>query len=114
MTNAVEFDFSVAEDHPSLPGHFPNQPIVPGVLLLDHVLSRLQHETGRSVVRLQHVKFTSALRPQEQATVRCEVCGESASFRVAVQRNGVAVTAAMGSATFGQYTEDGDALVRQG
>lgn len=105
MTRAVEFDFSIAKDHPSLPGHFPTLPIVPGVLLLDHVLSKLQHETGRSVVRLQHVKFTSAMRPNEQAYARCEVSNESAWFRVTVQRNDVATTVATGNATFGQFSE---------
>jgi 3-hydroxyacyl-[acyl-carrier-protein] dehydratase len=105
MTRAVEFDFSISEEHPALPGHFPQQPIVPGVLLLDHVLSKLQRETGRSVIRLQHVKFTSAMQPREQAHVRCEVGNESVVFRVTVQRNDVAVTVAMGSMAFGQYSE---------
>lgn len=93
----VEFDFRVPADHPSLPGHFPGQPIVPGVLLLDHVLVALQQATGRQVVRLQQVKFTSALQPDELAYAVCEIEGKRASFRVAVQRERASVMLASGN-----------------
>ncbi len=33
--------FTVPADHPSLPGHFPGRPIVPGVVLLDEALACL-------------------------------------------------------------------------
>lgn len=99
--NLVEFDFCVSADHPSLPGHFPQHPIVPGVLLLDHVLSNLQRATGRRVTGLRQVKFTTTMRPQEQAHARCEVDVERASFRLTVQRKGVAVTIAAGVLTLG-------------
>ncbi len=92
----VEFDFCVSADHPSLPGHFPQQPIVPGVLLLDHLLANLQRVVGRRVACLRQVKFSAPLRPQERAQVQCEVDVDAASFRVTVQRNGVAVTMAAG------------------
>ena len=36
--------FIISADHPSLPGHFPGHPIVPGVVLLDRVLEAI--ETG--------------------------------------------------------------------
>jgi 3-hydroxyacyl-[acyl-carrier-protein] dehydratase len=38
----VRLTLSLAIDHPSLAGHFPGQPIVPGVVLLDMVVSALE------------------------------------------------------------------------
>lgn len=92
----VEFGFRVGADHASLPGHFPGNPIVPGVLLLDGVMHGLQQATGLRLSHLKQVRFTSALLPDEQAQVSCEVDGTRASFRVTAQRHGVAVAIAEG------------------
>jgi 3-hydroxyacyl-[acyl-carrier-protein] dehydratase len=92
----VEFAFRVAAHHPSLPGHFPGNPIVPGVLLLDGVMHGLQHATGLRLSHLKQVKFISALLPEEQAQAICEIDGTRASFRVTAQRHGVAVAIAEG------------------
>jgi 3-hydroxyacyl-[acyl-carrier-protein] dehydratase len=32
---------TISADHPSLPGHFPGTPIVPGVVILDEILAAL-------------------------------------------------------------------------
>ncbi len=92
----VEFGFIVAADHLSLPGHFPGNPIVPGVLLLDRVMHGLQEATGLRLSRLQQVKFTSALLPGERAQAVCEIDGSRASFRVSTQRHGAAAAVAEG------------------
>jgi 3-hydroxyacyl-[acyl-carrier-protein] dehydratase len=94
----VEFSFRVAADHRSLPGHFPGNPIVPGVLLLDHVMQALQQATGLRLSHLRQVKFISALLPDEQADAVCEIKDMRASFRVTAQRDGTAVAIAEGAA----------------
>jgi 3-hydroxymyristoyl/3-hydroxydecanoyl-(acyl carrier protein) dehydratase len=47
------------EDHPSLPGHFPGHPIVPGVLVLDAVM----RVAGLSRSHLLRAKFTAPVGP---------------------------------------------------
>jgi len=58
-------------DHPSLAGHFPGEPVVPGVVILDEVLQavRLWQGTCR-LVALPTVKFLFPLRPDQTFTIR--------------------------------------------
>lgn len=93
------FEVSVAPDHPSLAGHFPGRPIVPGVLLLDEAMQALLSSTGRSLTRLQQVKFLSALLPGEVAQGDWEVSEQRASFRLSVLRGGVDLRVAEGAGT---------------
>jgi 3-hydroxyacyl-[acyl-carrier-protein] dehydratase len=86
---STAFEFSIDASHPSLPGHFPGRPIVPGVLLLDHVLGGIAAATGRPVATLRQVKFAAALRPGEAARVAFEVSGSpSVKFGVHAVREG--------------------------
>jgi acyl-CoA synthetase (AMP-forming)/AMP-acid ligase II len=93
----TQFQFAVSKDHPALPGHFPGRPIVPGVLLLDQVLTRISTALNRTVDLLQQVKFASALLPDETASVAFDTDGQRVKFSVKAQRAGVAVTLASGS-----------------
>lgn len=92
----VDFGFAIATDHPSLAGHFAGNPVVPGVLLLDEVVQRLEDASGCDMMRIQHVKFTSVLKPGERADAQCAVAGERASFRVSVLRGATSVLIAEG------------------
>jgi len=55
---------SIAADHPSLPGHFPGQPIVPGVVILDEVLHAIALEHAQwAFYGFRKVKFLRPLLP---------------------------------------------------
>lgn len=76
-------EFVVGHDHPSLPGHFPGRPLVPGVLVLDHVLAAIERRHGPlGALRLPQVKFASPLLPGEAARVELEGGAPRWRFRV--------------------------------
>ena len=53
--------------HPSLAGHFPENPIVPGVVILGEILESIRQSLGGQlgVSQVPVVKFHSPLRPNE-------------------------------------------------
>src|SRR5437870_11921313 len=57
-------------DHPSLLGHFPGMPVVPGVLILDEILAALtewREDSRLSAIRV--VKFLAPLKPEQPFTI---------------------------------------------
>lgn len=77
--------FTIAEDHPALPGHFPGQPIVPGVVLLDYAISAIGTALNRSLdtCRLSSAKFPSSAAPGASLTLAFELAA-SGSIRFTV------------------------------
>lgn len=62
--------FSIPAAHPSLPGHFPGRPIVPGVILLDAALSAVAAEVDLPLpLHLVRVKFLTPVLPEEPVRV---------------------------------------------
>jgi 3-hydroxymyristoyl/3-hydroxydecanoyl-(acyl carrier protein) dehydratase len=56
----------VAADHPALAGHFPDQPLVPGVVVLEHVVAAAERAFGvRQPIAIPSVKFLAPLGPGE-------------------------------------------------
>jgi 3-hydroxymyristoyl/3-hydroxydecanoyl-(acyl carrier protein) dehydratase len=60
--------FIIAADHPALPGHFPGNPIVPGVVLLDETLALIRGYAGCNPSALR-VKFTAVVKAGEMIEV---------------------------------------------
>jgi acyl-coenzyme A synthetase/AMP-(fatty) acid ligase len=98
-TATIAFDFQVGATHPSLTGHFPGRPVVPGVLLLDHVMEGVRAHGGMDITALQKVKFLSPLLPGEIAQVRCELGAGRVSFRVSAVRDGGLIALTQGTAS---------------
>jgi 3-hydroxymyristoyl/3-hydroxydecanoyl-(acyl carrier protein) dehydratase len=60
----------IGADHPSLPGHFPGEPIVPGVVILDEIIAALNEWRADSrLAAIQSVKFLRPLKPAQPFTI---------------------------------------------
>ncbi len=68
--------FTIEADHPSLPGHFPAQPVVPGVVLLDRALIMILAAQQARAAGLPSVKFIRPVRPGQEVVVACAPSGE--------------------------------------
>jgi len=66
---------SIPADHPAYPGHFPERPVLPGVVLLDATLLGLERAGHGTAGRWEigSAKFHSAVRPGEELTLEHEM-----------------------------------------
>jgi 3-hydroxymyristoyl/3-hydroxydecanoyl-(acyl carrier protein) dehydratase len=61
----------IPADHPSLAGHFPGSPIVPGVVVLDEVAAALtQRRKGSRLIGISFVKFLTPIKPGQSFTIQ--------------------------------------------
>lgn len=88
-TGAGEFraSFEVAADHPSLAGHFPGHPLVPGVLILDRLLDALAAwepagSSANASLNLIQVKFLAPLKPGVPAEAVLTRSNQRLGFRI--------------------------------
>jgi 3-hydroxyacyl-[acyl-carrier-protein] dehydratase len=64
--------------HPSLPGHFPNRAIVPGVVMLERVAAAVCATAGAArVERFPTVKFLQVLLPDQAFDIVIEAVDDS-------------------------------------
>jgi len=84
MSDSIRAGFHIAADHPSLAGHFPGNPVVPGVVLLEQVLLSVQAAWGLEVepLSLPQVKFLQPLLPEQAATIELERTADRVRFRI--------------------------------
>ncbi|MDR8069826.1 AMP-binding protein [Burkholderia cenocepacia] len=78
--------FTIAADHPALPGHFPGHPVVPGVVLLDHAIHMIGAAMNRPLHawRLGSAKFLSPVAPGEPLDLAYDAAA-SGSIRFTVR-----------------------------
>jgi 3-hydroxymyristoyl/3-hydroxydecanoyl-(acyl carrier protein) dehydratase len=62
--------FVIPQDHPSLPGHFPGRPIVPGVVVLGCAMAvLLRDRPAAHLVGFDEVKFVAPVSPGAEICV---------------------------------------------
>ena len=87
--------FVVPASHPSLPGHFPGNPVVPGVVVLAHVQAAIEAAHGPlPALRLPQAKFMRPLLPDEPASIELEAAAPGERrwrFRVLRERDGALI-----------------------
>jgi 3-hydroxyacyl-[acyl-carrier-protein] dehydratase len=63
----------VPADHPSLAGHFPGQPVVPGVVLLDAVFAAIRSQEAFVLHAIPAAKFLRPVLPEERIELRLQL-----------------------------------------
>lgn len=99
MNGTASARFRIAASHPALAGHFPGYPVVPGVVVLEHVVAAAERALapGESLLALPQAKFTTPLPPGVDADIELQRTGAQVRF---VVRAGEA-TVAQGTLAFG-------------
>ena len=82
MTASYQTRFSVPSSHPALPGHFPDHPLVPGVVMLEQVALALRAWRDQHLARVAEAKFVAPLLPDETAELTLSETGSRARFEI--------------------------------
>lgn len=65
--------YCIAEQHPCFTGHFPGNPIAPGVILLDYTKRLLKQWRPNCVISaVPQAKFLQCLYPEQKFTIQLE------------------------------------------
>ena len=74
----MHFSVEIPPDHPALPGHFPGMPVVPAVVLIEHLAFQLKQLVGVSVSSVKQLRLLDPVQPGQSVEVAVsEKGGES-------------------------------------
>ena len=84
---AADGRIAIGADHPAFDGHFPGQPVLPGVALLSMVMEAVSARPGFQVLlgatpTLDQVKFLGPVRPGAQLQLKLAPQGRGLAFEV--------------------------------
>lgn len=82
-TAALQVTRDIAADHPAFAGHFPGQPLLPGVLLLAEVFEAVRASAALSALLgpcpgIAAAKFLAPVRPGSRLTISLQPAGAPA------------------------------------
>jgi len=71
--------WTIPEDLPYFSGHFPNNPILPAVAILDFTLVGISKILGREAVlkKIKNAKFTDVVRPEHDLVIEFQCIADS-------------------------------------
>lgn len=86
----LEKEIIIPAEHPSLTGHFPGHPVVPGVVIIDEVMALInEYNENLELVSISHMKFSLPLLAGQvcrmvvnisdhaRVTIECQVNGRT-------------------------------------
>lgn len=84
MTDKPHATLVVDPAHPIFAGHFPGEPIVPGVMLLDWVMREAAVTLGLGIaeLRVRETKFFEPLLPAQQAELYLQPAPTRCAFHI--------------------------------
>ena len=78
-------DFSISNEDPSIPDHFPGNPVVPGVVILERVRECLVEWKPQARIRnVVTAKFISPILPEQRFRIHLTEKGLDVSFQCIV------------------------------
>ena len=82
---------TISARHPAFAGHFPNDPLLPGVVLLDMLIRRVKthyavpDKFAQDRLCLESVKFLSSVRPDDEVSFQWVEQGNKIKFNIYCQ-----------------------------
>jgi 3-hydroxyacyl-[acyl-carrier-protein] dehydratase len=89
--NSFQTETIVPADHPCLAGHFPGNPLVPGVVILDEVITAVAEVwPDCRAAGISSAKFVRPLRPGQTMVVEATRVSDQ-SIRFSCRHEGITV-----------------------